>query len=138
MPGPCAALAAALSDWESVRRVPVCWDRLAAAQDRLIAIEEQRVALGEDAPGIAEAGKRDPNRAGTGGNCTLSPLPRKPSAARALGIPPQALDGMSFTWPEGGGRRWTRTGGARPPSSASVARRSWGRDRDYAAAEKLH
>jgi cobalt-zinc-cadmium efflux system outer membrane protein len=97
------ALAGALSDWESVRRRSALLDRLAAAQDRLIALEEQRVGLGEDAPGELLTSQQariqielEQAELHTLAGAALA------GAAKALGMPPQALDGMSFTWPEWG------------------------------------
>jgi len=97
------ALAAALSDWESVHRRSGLLDRLATAQDRLIAIEEQRVALGEDAPSELLTSRQARIRIELE-QAELHTLAGAAQAgtARALGLPPQALDGMSFTWPEWG------------------------------------
>jgi outer membrane protein TolC len=97
------ALAAALSDWESVHRRSGLLDRLAVAQDRLIAIEEQRVALGEDAPSELLTSRQVRIRIELE-QAELHTLAgaAQAGAARALGLPPQALDGMSFTWPEWG------------------------------------
>jgi len=53
-------------------------------------------------------------------------------------MPPQALDGMSFTWRNGASRRrWTRTG-ARGREQALLLRADlWVAIGDYAAASKL-
>jgi cobalt-zinc-cadmium efflux system outer membrane protein len=98
-----SALAAALSDWESGRRSLSLLERLAAAQDRLVALEKQRVQAGEDAPielltsqqariqiERQEAESRAEVDAG------------RSAAAKALGLPPQALDGVAFIWPDWG------------------------------------
>jgi cobalt-zinc-cadmium efflux system outer membrane protein len=97
------ALAAALSDWESVRRRSGLLDRLAAAQDRLITLEEQRVGLGEDAPAELLTSRQARIQIELE-QAELHALAGAAQAAvaRALGMPPQALDGMSFTWPEWG------------------------------------
>jgi cobalt-zinc-cadmium efflux system outer membrane protein len=97
------ALAAALSDWENGRRRLSLLARLAAAQDRLIALEKQRVQAGEDAPielltsqqariqiERQEAELREAVEAA------------QTAAAKALGLPPQALDGAAFVWPDWG------------------------------------
>jgi cobalt-zinc-cadmium efflux system outer membrane protein len=97
------ALAAALSDWENGRRRLSLLARLAAAQDRLIALEKQRVQAGEDAPielltsqqariqiERQEAELREAVDAA------------QTAAAKALGLPPQALDGAAFVWPDWG------------------------------------
>jgi outer membrane protein, heavy metal efflux system len=97
------ALADALSDWENARRRSDLLDRLAAAQDRLIAVEEQRVGLGEDAPGelLTSRRARIQIELEQAELHTLAAAAQA-AAARALGMPPQALDGMRFTWPEWG------------------------------------
>jgi CRISPR system Cascade subunit CasA len=98
-----SVLAAALSDWESGRRRLILLARLAAAQDRLLALEKQRVQAGEDPPSELltsqqariqieqqEAELREAVDAA------------QAAAARALGLPPQALDGVTFVWPDWG------------------------------------
>lgn len=97
------ALAAALSDWENARRRSGLLDQLAAAQDRLIALEEQRVTLGEDAPSelIASRQARIHIELEQAELHTLAGAAQA-AAAKALGMPPQALDGMSVAWPEWG------------------------------------
>ena len=97
------ALASALSDWESGRRRLNLLDRLATAEDRLIALERQRVKAGEDAPSellISEqarlqiAQQQAELREGVDA--------AQAAAAKALGLPPQALDGVAFAWPDWG------------------------------------
>jgi cobalt-zinc-cadmium efflux system outer membrane protein len=97
------ALADALTDWENARRRSDLLDRLAAAQDRLIAVEEQRVGLGEDAPGelLTSRQARIQIELEQAELHTLAAAAQA-GVARALGMPPQALDGMRFTWPEWG------------------------------------
>jgi cobalt-zinc-cadmium efflux system outer membrane protein len=98
-----SALAAALSDWESGRRRLGLLARLAAAQDRLLALERQRVQAGEDAPielltsqqARLQIERQEAElREGVDAAQT--------AAARALGLPPQALDGVVFIWPDWG------------------------------------
>jgi outer membrane protein, heavy metal efflux system len=98
-----SALAAALSDWQAGSRRLTLLERLAAAQDRLLAVERDRVKAGEDAPselvinqqariqiGQQEAElRRDVDTA-------------QAAAAKALGLPPEALDGVTFAWPDWG------------------------------------
>jgi cobalt-zinc-cadmium efflux system outer membrane protein len=135
-------LAAALCDWESARRHLEVLDRLATAQDRLIAIEEQRVQLGEDAPSelISSRHARIQIELQQAQLHTLASAAQA-AAAKALGMPPQALDGMSLAWPEWG-----------EPPAVDQDRRREAREQallsradlgiaigDYAAAEaKLH
>jgi outer membrane protein, heavy metal efflux system len=98
-----SALAAALSDWESGRRRLSLLARLAVAQDRLLALVERRVHAGEDAPielltsqqariqiELQDAELREAVDAA------------QAAAAKALGLPPQALDGVTFAWPDWG------------------------------------
>jgi outer membrane protein TolC len=98
-----SALAAALSDWESGRRSLNLLAQLAAAQDRLVALEQQRVQAGEDAPTellttqqarIQIERQEAELREGVDAAQT--------AAAKALGLPPQALDGVAFNWPDWG------------------------------------
>jgi cobalt-zinc-cadmium efflux system outer membrane protein len=98
-----SALAAALSDWESGRRSLSLLARLAAAQDRLLALEKQRVQAGEDAPiellttqqARLQIERQEAElREGVDAAQT--------AAAKALGLPPQALDGVAFIWPDWG------------------------------------
>jgi outer membrane protein, heavy metal efflux system len=97
------ALAAALSDWESARRRSGLLDRLAAAQDRLVELERQRVKSGEDAPSELIAGEQgriqiEQQQAEARYLADVA----QAAAAKALGLPPQALDGVSLAWPEWG------------------------------------
>jgi outer membrane protein, heavy metal efflux system len=96
-------LAAALSEWESGRRRLILQSRLAAAQDRLLALEKQRVAAGEDSPSELVSSQQAriqierqvaELRAGVDA--------AQAAAAKALGLPPQALDGMALAWPDWG------------------------------------
>jgi outer membrane protein, heavy metal efflux system len=98
-----SALAVALSDGENAHRRLVLLGRLAAAQDRFIEIERRRVQAGEDSPAEMvtsqqvrlqieqeEADQRASENAAQG------------AAAKVLGLPPQALDGVVVTWPDWG------------------------------------
>ena len=98
-----SALAAALSDWERGRRSLGLLARLAAAQDRLVALEERRVHAGEDAPSellTSEQARIQIEQQ----NAELREEvdAAQAAAARALGLPPQALDGVTFVWPDWG------------------------------------
>jgi len=98
-----SALAAALSDWESGRRSLSLLARLAVAQDRLIAVEERRVHAGEDAPSELLTSERariqiEQQEAELREQVGAA----QAAAARALGMPPQALDGVTFVWPDWG------------------------------------
>ena len=109
-----SALASALSDLESLRRRSDLLERLAAAQDRLLALERRRVALGEDSPNdllIAQQARLQVAQQ----RAELRELGEtaQGAAAKALGLPPQALDGLALAWPE-----W----GAPPPVEEEVRR----------------
>jgi CRISPR system Cascade subunit CasA len=98
-----SALAAALSDWESGRRRLILLERLAAAQDRLLALEQRRVKEGEDAPSELLAGRQariqiEQEQA----EARQSVDTAQAAAAKALGLPPQALDGVTLAWPDWG------------------------------------
>jgi cobalt-zinc-cadmium efflux system outer membrane protein len=96
-------LTAALSNWEGARRRLALLDRLATAQDRLVVLEQQRVQAGEDSPAelltvqqarIDIQQQRAEVRAGADA--------AQAAVAKALGFPPDTLDGMAFTWPDWG------------------------------------
>jgi outer membrane protein, heavy metal efflux system len=98
-----SALAAALSDWESGRRRLILLQRLAAAQDRLLALEKDRVDAGEDAPSDllpAEQARIQVER--DEAELHLGVDAAQVAAAKALGLPPQALDDVRFEWSDWG------------------------------------
>jgi len=96
-------LTAALSDWESARRRAVLLEQLASAQDRLLALEQQRVRAGEDAPGelVSVEGARMEIQQQQSQSRMLAAAAQS-AAAKALGMPAAALDGLQLTWPEWG------------------------------------
>jgi CRISPR system Cascade subunit CasA len=96
-------LAVALSDWESGRRRLILLARLAAAQDRLLSLEKQRVAAGEDSPSELVSSQQarfqiEQQEAELREGVDAA----QAAAAKALGLPPQALDGMTLAWPDWG------------------------------------
>jgi cobalt-zinc-cadmium efflux system outer membrane protein len=98
-----STLAAALSDWERGRRSLSLLARLAAAQDRLIALEKQRVNAGEDAPSELLTGEQariqiEQQDAESREEVDVA----QAATAKALGLPPQALDGVTIVWPDWG------------------------------------
>ncbi|HEY1313297.1 MAG TPA: TolC family protein [Steroidobacteraceae bacterium] len=98
-----SALAAALSDWESARRRSSLLERLATAQDRLVALERQRVDAGEDSPNellTSEQARIAIDRERAELRETIDAA--QAASAKALGVPPQALDGLAIAWPEWG------------------------------------
>jgi cobalt-zinc-cadmium efflux system outer membrane protein len=97
------ALATALSSWESGRRRLDQLDRLAAAQDRLIAAERQKIEAGETAPSELLIGQQARIQVELEqAELREAVDAAQAAAAKALGLPPQALDGMVFAWPDWG------------------------------------
>jgi outer membrane protein, heavy metal efflux system len=97
------ALNTALSDWEGARRRLALLDRLAVAQDRLLTLEKDRVRAGEDSPSetvTAEQARIDVEQQQAQLKATVNVA--QAAAAKALGLPPDALDAMMFVWPEWG------------------------------------
>jgi CRISPR system Cascade subunit CasA len=98
-----SALAQALSDWESGRRSLTLLARLAAAQDRLIVLEKQRVNAGEDAPSELLTGEQARIQIEQqDSELRVEVDAAQAAAAKALGLPPQALDGVTIVWPDWG------------------------------------
>lgn len=98
-----SALAGALTDWESGRRRLRLLDRLAVAEDRLLAIERQKIDAGEDAPSellISEQARIQIEQQRAELREVIDRA--QAAAAKALGLPPQALDGVTFAWPDWG------------------------------------
>ncbi len=98
-----SALAAALSDWESARRRLNLLDELGAAQERLLALLRQRVTAGEDAPSellISEHARIQVEQQMA--ELRAAGDAAQVAAAKALGLPPQALDGVTLAWPDWG------------------------------------
>ncbi len=96
-------LTAALSDWERARRRSGLLDQLAAAQKRLVESERSRIAAGEDAPGEligSEHARIEIEQQQA--ELHASTLAAQAAAARSLGVPMQALDGVSIAWPDWG------------------------------------
>jgi len=97
------ALAAALSEQECARRHLALLDRLGTLTDRLLAFEKQRVQAGEDPPTELVAGERAriEIEQQQSEQSALDDAARA-AAAKALGVPPQALDGVTLAWPDWG------------------------------------
>jgi outer membrane protein TolC len=77
--------------------------RLAAAQDRLLAVAKQRVQAGEDAPAellISQQARIQIEQQEAELRERVDAA--QAAAARVLGLPPQALDGVTFVWPDWG------------------------------------
>jgi len=98
-----SALATALSEWESGRRRLSLLERLAAAEDRLVALEKQRVDVGEDAPSeLLPAEQARIQVEQEEADLRVAVDGAEIAAAKALGLPPQALDGVQFEWSDWG------------------------------------
>jgi CRISPR system Cascade subunit CasA len=98
-----SALASALSDWQSARRRLDLLLKLSAAQDRLLAVERQRVRAGEDAPSevlIHEQALIQVEQQQA--ELRAAEDTAQVAAAKALGLPPQALNDVVVSWPEWG------------------------------------
>jgi len=96
-------LIAALSDWETARRRSVLLDRLAGAQTRFVEFQRRRITVGEDAPGdliASEHALLEIEQEGAEVNAAADTA--QVAAAKALGLPPRALDGVPVTWPDWG------------------------------------
>jgi cobalt-zinc-cadmium efflux system outer membrane protein len=96
-------LAGSMSDWESARRRLRLLERLAAAQDRLLVLEQRRVRAGEDPPSelvTSQQARIEIEQQQSELRAVADAA--QVAAARALGVPPQALDGVAFAWPEWG------------------------------------
>ena len=96
-------LIAALSDRESAARRVDVLAKLAAVQDRLIDTRRQRVAAGEDAStdlNTAQATRIDIEQQLAQARANAATA--QAAAAAALGMPPEALDGVTIVWSEWG------------------------------------
>jgi len=96
-------LIAALSDWEAAQRRAELLGRLATAQRRLVEFEHQRIAVGEDAPADLIASEHalldiEQQRA----EINAAAEAARNAAARAVGVPPEAFDAITLSWPNWG------------------------------------
>jgi cobalt-zinc-cadmium efflux system outer membrane protein len=97
------ALAASLSTWESGRRRLILLRRLAGAQDGLVALVKERVDAGEDAPSeLLPAQQARIQIEQEEADLRVGIDAAQAAAAQALGLPPQALDGLEFEWTDWG------------------------------------
>jgi outer membrane protein, heavy metal efflux system len=96
-------LIAALSDWQAARERQRILERLDQAQMKLITIEQKRVAAGEDAPGELLLARQA--RIGVSqqqADARVADATAQAAVAAAIGVLPQALDGVELHWPEWG------------------------------------
>jgi CRISPR system Cascade subunit CasA len=97
------SLSAALSDWEGARRRLRLLDRLVIEEERLLGLEKDRVRAGEDSPGetlTLEQARIEIEQQQAEVRATANAA--QAATAKALGLPPQALDGIAFAWPDWG------------------------------------
>lgn len=110
------ALNAALSEWQDASRRGVVLGHVVDSQARLAAMQERRIAAGEDAPGSGVAARAalleaEQQRAQARSDAGAA----QTAVAAALGLPPEALDGVQPDWPD-----W----GAPPPVDDVLLRRA--------------
>jgi outer membrane protein TolC len=97
------ALVAALSDRESAQRRVEVLSKLASVQDGVIATTRERIAAGEDAPAelaVAEAQRFDVAHDLAEARANVATADA--AVAAALGMPPEALDGVAIEWSDWG------------------------------------
>ncbi|HEY0180237.1 MAG TPA: TolC family protein [Dokdonella sp.] len=97
------AVTNALADREGARRRGELLDRLGDAQRQLLALAERRVAAGEDAASALVAQRAavldvEQQRA----QARADAVAAQDALAAALGMPPEALDGLRVEWPDWG------------------------------------
>jgi cobalt-zinc-cadmium efflux system outer membrane protein len=96
-------LTAALSEWQSAQRRSTLLDTLIGDQKELLRQQRARVKAGEDAPATLVAVQdallqAEQQRGEARADAQLA----QSDAAAALGLPPQALDGLKVDWPQWG------------------------------------
>lgn len=98
-----SALMASLSAWQSAQRRSALLDTLISDQRELLQQQRARVAAGEDAPAtlvpVQDALLQAQQERG---DARADAQLAQSDAARALGLPPQALDGLKLDWPHWG------------------------------------
>ncbi|HWG31763.1 MAG TPA: TolC family protein [Steroidobacteraceae bacterium] len=96
-------LVAALSDWQSALRRSALLDGLIREQQQLLQQQRARVAAGEDAPATLVAVQDALLQAQQEqGEARADAQRAQSDTAAALGLPPQALDGLQLDWPDWG------------------------------------
>jgi outer membrane protein TolC len=98
-----SALASALSEWEGARRRLALLERLAAAEDRLVRLEQRRIEAGEDpASELVDEERSRLEIEQRQAEQRIAANASQAAAARALGLPPHALDGIVIAWRDWG------------------------------------
>jgi CRISPR system Cascade subunit CasA len=96
-------LTASLSEWQSARRRGTLLDALIGDQKELLRQQRARVQAGEDAPATLVAVQDALLQAQQQrGEARADAQAAQSDAAAALGLPPQALDGLRLDWPRWG------------------------------------
>lgn len=109
-------LIAALSDWQSAQRSSALLDGLIGEEQQLLQQQRARVAAGEDAPATLVAVEDALLQAQQEqGEARAQAQRAQSDVAAALGLPPQALDGLQLDWPV-----W----GTPPPVAAGTLRQA--------------
>jgi len=96
-------LTSALSEWQRSRRIAPVLDRLAAEQDILVKMEADRVERGEDSPGellLSQTQRMEIAQQQIAQRANAADA--QAAAAKALGLPPQALDELAYVWGDWG------------------------------------
>lgn len=97
------SLVAALSDRESARRRVAALTKLSSAQDGIVATTRQRIEAGEDAPAeLAVAQTQSFDVAHDLADARANVASADAEVAAALGLPPEALDGIVIAWSDWG------------------------------------
>ena len=96
-------LIAALSEWQGAMRSRALLDTLIGDQRLLLKQQRARVQAGEDAPATLVAVQDALLQAEQQqGEARAAEQSARSDAAAALGLPPQALDGLQLDWPDWG------------------------------------
>jgi outer membrane protein TolC len=98
-----SSLMASLSAWQSAQRRSVLLDTLISDQKELLQQQRARVTAGEDAPATVVPVQDALLQAQLEqGEAHADAQLAQSDAARALGLPPQALDGLQLDWQQWG------------------------------------
>ena len=133
-----STLTAALSDWQSAQRRSTLLDTLIGDQEELLRQQRARVQAGEDAPATLVAVQEALLEAQQQhGEARAEAQLAQSDVAAALGLPPQALDGLRLDWPRWGTPPSVGAGDLRAARTRALLSRGdlSAAINDYAAAE---
>lgn len=131
-------LTAALSEWQSAQRRSTLLDTLIGDEKELLRQQRARVKAGEDAPAtlvtVQDALLQAQQQRG---EARADAQLAQSDAAAALGLPPQALDGLRVIWPQWGTPPQVGAGDLRAARTRALLARAdlSAAINDYAAAE---